>query len=132
MNPPHCGNQYSSRTKYSFYYSMRSFARRSQFAYQSISLFIEFSQRRIGGPAFHGKVITSGRHTKISPVPDDDFSFDRQINPAIMHLCRGGLNFANEAVIDVAFLMELIAKIAFLSLFGPGSISAVASLSNPV
>jgi len=115
-----------------FYYSIRSFARRSQSTDQPVPFFIGLSQRFISCPAHHGKVITSGMHTEIPSVPDDDFSFDRQINPAIMHLCCCGLNFANKAVIDVAFLMKLAAKIAFLSLFGPGSISAVASLSNPV
>jgi hypothetical protein len=49
-----------------------------------------------------------------------------------MHLCCGGLYFTDKAVIDVAFLMKLVAKIAFLSFFRPGSISAMAGLGNPV
>src|SRR5512140_149217 len=115
MNPPHCGNQYPSRSEYSFYYRMRSFARRSQFADQPVPFFIKFTQRRIRCSANHGKVVTSSMHTEISSISDDDLSFDRQINLAIMHLCGSGLHFTNEAVIDIAFLVKLVAKIALFS-----------------
>jgi len=111
---------------------MRSLPWRSQFANQPISLLVKFSQRCIGSPSHHRKVITSGRHAEISSIPDDDFAFLREINLTIMNFSRSGLNSANKAVIDIAFLMELIAKIAFFALFCPCSISAVSSLGNSI
>jgi hypothetical protein len=132
VNPSHSGSQYFSRIKYSFYNSMRSFAWRSQFTDQNVPFRIKLPKRCIRSPAHHGKVITSCRHAEIPSISDYYFSFYRQINPAIMHFCRCGLNFANKAVIDVAFLMELVAKIAFLALFCSGTIPAVASLSHAV
>src|SRR5512136_1284980 len=132
INSLHCSNQHSSSSKNSFDDSMRPLSRGSQFANQPIFLLIKFSQRCAGSPSHHCKVIPFGRYTEISSIPDDDVAFLREINLPIVDFSRSSLNFANKTVIDIAFLMELIAKIAFLTLLSPGSVLAVSSLGDSI